>query len=177
MSTTPITPTLRIEDLPDFETEPPGARPSEVFRAVERRVASRRRFLKVVGAAATTFGVATLEFRPLAAEAAPVLSVWSTCKGYVNTTTVCTPPDWVYRATRVNVCNGSWHRWDRYSGTNVSYRFQVIYTCASRNAWRWTGASGAGHTTKRAKCSDGYTSYAVRGGSSIVGNTICKTAI
>jgi hypothetical protein len=68
------------------------------------------------------------------------------------------------------VCNGSWHRNDKYYGSSVSYDFTFNNTsCDTRNAWRW--ASGT-----RRKCSDGHTYYR-DGGTYRNTFSICRTAI
>lgn len=167
--------TLTVADLPDFTHEPLGAMASAVRALVASRVSTRRTLFRMVSGAAVALGVAALELRPLRA-AAVTLSVWGDCHGFINASTVCTPPSWYISGSLP--CNGTWHRWDSYNDSFVSYSFQFYdTTCGGRNAWKWYGATGAGHSTLKRKCSDGHTSYADIGGTRIYNSSICRTAL
>jgi hypothetical protein len=171
--------TLGVADLPDWDAPPSGRwQRSELAASVRDQAASRRSVLKFVVGGALGLGVWSLEMVPLKASATnpnPVLSVWGDCHGYINPTTVCVPSSAYYSSS---VCSGSWHRNDAASGTGYSYNYTFNNTsCSTRNAWKWFGASGSGHSTLRRKCSDGHTEYADVGGTRISSFSICRTAI
>lgn len=177
MTVTDPVPTRRLSlaDLPDLDREPPGASASAVREIVARRVSTRRTVFQLVSGAAVALGVAALELRPTRASAV-TLSVWPDCHGFINPSTVCTPPSWYISGTLP--CNGTWHRWDSYNDSFVNYSFQFYDTsCGTKNAWKWYGATGAGHSTLKRKCSDGHTSYADVGGTRIYNSSICRTAL
>ncbi|HYN66095.1 MAG TPA: hypothetical protein VES93_04345 [Ornithinibacter sp.] len=177
MTTTAHQPTL--DTIPSFDHRPSGrTEPSRIVSRAVRAAASRRSILKMVGGGAVAFGVAALELRPPAARAVepnPILGVWGTCNGsgdahYADSVSTCTPRSAKYGSL---MCNGVWHRNDSYSGSFVVYNFTFNNTsCDQRNAWKWGGGSTS---SKRRRCSDGYTSYYPRGGTSIVGFSICRT--
>jgi hypothetical protein len=164
--------TITAADLPEFNTAPPNATPSAVTAAVRGSGLSRRALLRLVTGGAMGLGLATLDLvgRALPSRATtsnPVLSVWSDCHGWWDSSTTCYPPSAWYSST----CNGSWHRNDRYSSGTVYYDYSFDNTsCSSRNAWRWTGRGN------HRKCSDGWTIY--RDGSTSRNTfSICRTAI
>ncbi|HET6532822.1 MAG TPA: hypothetical protein VFH03_19720 [Actinoplanes sp.] len=162
--------------LPDFYTPPPDATPSAVTAQARRAALGRRTLLKLAAGGALGIGLAALDLvsRALPGRATnpnPVLSVWNDCRGFFHSTTVCVPNTAYYGTGTPRVCNGSWHRNDKYTGSSVSYDFTFNNTsCSTRNAWRWVGR------TANRKCSDGWTYY--RDGSTYRNSfSICRTAI
>ena len=171
--------TFTLADVPDFDVAPTGLWPaSEVVGAIRRNKLGRRTVLRLAVTAAMGLGLAALDLIPVGRRAwatnpNPILSVWGDCRGYISPTTVCVPSSAYYSGT----CAGSWHRNDHYYGSSVTYDYTFNNTsCSGRNAWKWFGASGAGHSTLRRKCSDGHTYY-VDGSTYRNGFSICRTAI
>ena len=168
--------TVTAASLPDFSTAPPDALPSAVTAQVRRSTVGRRTLLKLVAGGGLGIGLAALDLvaRALPSRANnsnPILSVWSDCHGYFSSSTVCVPSTAYYGGGTPKVCNGSWHRNDKYSGSSVTYDFTLYNTtCDGRNAWRWIGR------VANRKCSDGHTYY--RDGSTYRNTfSICRTAI
>jgi hypothetical protein len=168
--------TLTVAGLPDWDDAPPGAPLSALTEVIRRKAATRRSVLKLIAGGAMGLGIASLSFVPQrAAAVTPILSVWGDCHGYIDPVSVCVPRGAYYSSS---VCNGSWHRNDSYHDGFVSYSYTFNNTsCSTRNAWKWFGASGSGHSTLRRKCSDGHTTYADIGGTRINSFSICRTAI
>ncbi len=166
--------TVTAASLPDFHQPPPDPVPSAVTAEARRSSLGRRTFLQLTAGGALGIGLAALDLvsRALPSRATtpnPVLSVWSDCRSYYDSVSICVPRS-AYYGGSPGVCNGSWHRNDRYSGSSVTYDFTFNNTsCAGRNAWRWA-------TGTRRKCSDGWTYY--RDGSTYRNSfSICRTAI
>ncbi len=175
--TTELPAGVTVADLPDWDEPPPRGGPvSTLTEAIRRQAASRRSVLKLIAGGAMGLGIATIDLIPTrAAAVTPILSVWGDCHGYIDTSSVCVPRTAYYSST---VCNGSWHRNDSYHDSFVSYSYTFNNTsCSGRNAWKWFGATGAGHTTTRRKCSDGHTEYADIVGNRVSSFSICRTAI
>lgn len=161
--------------LPDFHTAPPDFTPSAVAAEIRRTQVGRRTLFRLAAGGALGVGLAALDLvgRALPGRANnpnPVLSVWSDCTPvrYYADGTTCSPSSAWYS----NVCNGSWHRNDKYSGSSVTYDYTFNNTsCNNRNAWRWIPGRGS-----RRKCSDGWVYY--RDGSTTRNRfSICRTAI
>jgi len=168
--------TVTADSLPDFYTAPPDARPSAVTAQMRRSPVGRRTLLKLAAGGALGLGLAALDLvaRVLPSRANnpnPILSVWSDCRGYFSSSTVCVPSTAYYGGGTPKVCNGSWHRNDKYYGSSVTYDFTFYNTtCDGRNAWRWIGR------VANRKCSDGHTYY-VDGSTYRNTFSICRTAI
>ncbi|MFC5815861.1 hypothetical protein ACIBF7_30795 [Nonomuraea sp. NPDC050478] len=163
-----------LDQIPSANREPVDAVPSRVAATKPRP--SRRGVFGLALGVATAAGLGALDLlpgsRPRSAAAAVYKTVWDTCKGFINASSVCVPSSAYYGSDN---CTGSWHRDDGYSGTCVSINYtSYADSCAGRNAWRWTGGST---TSKRRKCSDGYR-YVVACGASGSGQfSICRTTI
>jgi hypothetical protein len=165
--------TITADSLPDFYTAPPDATPSAVTARVRRSAVGRRTLLKLAtgGALGIGLGVLDLVARALPSSANnpnPILSIWNDCRGYFASSTICVPTSAFYGSS---VCNGTWHRNDKYYGSSVSYDYTFNNTsCDTRNAWRWVGR------VANRKCSDGWTYYS-DGGTYRNTFSICRTAI
>ncbi|TMR24425.1 hypothetical protein ETD86_04655 [Nonomuraea turkmeniaca] len=161
-----------LDQIPSAHEMPEQALPTLV--GAKREGWSRRRILGLATGAAVATGLGVLDLLPWSkprAAAAASYTAWSTCRGYVNASTVCTPSSALYSGN----CSGSWHRNDGGSGTCYNFRYtHYATTCDGHNAWRWTGGST---TSTRRKCSDGWYEYNDCGGGRVSRFSICRTAI
>jgi len=146
---------------------------SATWSYLERHQPSRRVILKtaIVAMGALVLdsvrGLPLLKTRP--AYAAKYV-YWSTCQGFYESSTICTPSSWYYgsdnRGYPVSGKPAYWHR-EGYSYSRTYTHYPS--TCAGNNAWIWAKNY---RSTYNVMCSDGY----VKSNTGWSSSSICKSS-